>query len=66
MGQQTCADATTRNTGTHVGPLLIGGRTYRRDGVTNVTPSITGKVGQQLLHQKNHPLRIIKVCAALH
>lgn len=38
----------------------ILGKTYPRDEKTNVTPAILSKVGRNLHHCKNHPLRLLR------
>ncbi|XP_062503855.1 phenylalanine--tRNA ligase, mitochondrial-like [Corticium candelabrum] len=50
----------------HTGEVLdshvirIGGKTYERDHVTNVSPAVIDKVERQLHRQSGHPVNIIK------
>ena len=36
------------------------GKTYKRDGMTNVTANLLSKVGRNLHHFKDHPLQILR------
>jgi len=40
--------------------LVILSKNYTKDENTNVTPTILSKVGRNLHHVKNHPLKILK------
>jgi len=40
--------------------ITLYGKTYKRDGMSNVTPSIISKLDRNLHHKRHHPLQIIK------
>ena len=50
----------------HIESVQVGGRSYARDSMTNVTPTIISKVGRNLHHIPQHPLHIIKQRIVAH